>query len=223
MDRINADLLRTFVEVAKVEHLSRAAEALQADQSTVSRKVARPEQEAEFCSSSGSAGTSASPRPDGGWWDGPSASSTTSATPSPRPREPWQPRAAGSASPSCTRSARAGSRKRRARFLEGYPAERFTLEEGTTAEVMSGVLGGTTTSASSDRRPPVSWTSRSSPLPRARCRVVPTMSPRRQELLHARGRRQRAADPAAVAQRAPPRDRRGLRRPGAHHPRGLRG
>ena len=45
MDRINADLLRTFVEVAKVEHLSRAAEALQADQSTVSRKVARLEQE----------------------------------------------------------------------------------------------------------------------------------------------------------------------------------
>ena len=45
MDRINADLLRTFVEVAKVEHLSRAAEALQADQSTVSRKIARLEQE----------------------------------------------------------------------------------------------------------------------------------------------------------------------------------
>src|SRR5450759_3421112 len=45
MDRINADLLRTFVEVAKVEHLGRAAEALHADQSTVSRKVARLEQE----------------------------------------------------------------------------------------------------------------------------------------------------------------------------------
>ena len=30
MDRINADLLRTFVEVAKVEHLGRAAEALAA-------------------------------------------------------------------------------------------------------------------------------------------------------------------------------------------------
>jgi LysR family transcriptional regulator, transcription activator of glutamate synthase operon len=45
MDRINADLLRTFVEVAKVEHLGRAAEALQADQSTVSRKIARLEEE----------------------------------------------------------------------------------------------------------------------------------------------------------------------------------
>ena len=45
MDRINADLLRTFVEVAKVEHLGRAAEALHADQSTVSRKVASLEQE----------------------------------------------------------------------------------------------------------------------------------------------------------------------------------
>ena len=32
--------------------------------------------------------------------------------------------------------------ERLARFLESYPAVRFTLEEGTTAEVMSGVLGG---------------------------------------------------------------------------------
>src|SRR5438445_13741305 len=45
MDRINADLLRTFLEVARLEHLGRAAEVLQADQSTISRKVARLEQE----------------------------------------------------------------------------------------------------------------------------------------------------------------------------------
>src|SRR5476649_2103037 len=45
MDRINADSLRTFLEVARVEHLGRAAEALQADPSTVSRKIARLEQE----------------------------------------------------------------------------------------------------------------------------------------------------------------------------------
>ena len=32
--------------------------------------------------------------------------------------------------------------ERLARFLESYPAVRFTLEEGTAAEVMSGVLGG---------------------------------------------------------------------------------
>ena len=45
MDRINADTLRTFIEVARVEHLGRASEALQADPSTVSRKIARLEQE----------------------------------------------------------------------------------------------------------------------------------------------------------------------------------
>ena len=45
MDRINADLLRTFIEVARLEHLGRAAEALQNDQSTVSRKIVRLEHE----------------------------------------------------------------------------------------------------------------------------------------------------------------------------------
>src|SRR5438552_469079 len=45
MDRINPDLLRTFVQVAKVEHLGQAAEILGADQSTVSRKIARLEAE----------------------------------------------------------------------------------------------------------------------------------------------------------------------------------
>jgi DNA-binding transcriptional LysR family regulator len=45
MDRINADLLRTFVEVARLEHLGRAADVLQTDQSTVSRKIARLEKE----------------------------------------------------------------------------------------------------------------------------------------------------------------------------------
>ena len=45
MDRINADLLRTFLEVARLEHLGRAAEVLQADQSTISRKIARLEEE----------------------------------------------------------------------------------------------------------------------------------------------------------------------------------
>ena len=45
MDRINPDWLRTFIEVARLEHLGRAAEVLHADQSTVSRKIARLEQE----------------------------------------------------------------------------------------------------------------------------------------------------------------------------------
>jgi LysR family transcriptional regulator, transcription activator of glutamate synthase operon len=45
MDRINSDLLKTFLEVARAEHLGRASEVLIADQSTVSRKIARLEQE----------------------------------------------------------------------------------------------------------------------------------------------------------------------------------
>src|SRR5438445_9039773 len=45
MDRINADLLRTFLEVARLEHLGHAADVLGADQSTVSRKIVRLEAE----------------------------------------------------------------------------------------------------------------------------------------------------------------------------------
>lgn len=45
MNRINGDLLRTFIEVARSEHLGRAAELLQTNQSTVSRKIARLENE----------------------------------------------------------------------------------------------------------------------------------------------------------------------------------
>src|ERR1017187_10977040 len=45
MDRINPDSLRTFREVARVEHLGRASETLQQDPATVSRKIARLEEE----------------------------------------------------------------------------------------------------------------------------------------------------------------------------------
>jgi LysR family transcriptional activator of glutamate synthase operon len=45
MDRINPDLLKTFLEVARAEHLGRAADNLIADQSTVSRKIVRLEEE----------------------------------------------------------------------------------------------------------------------------------------------------------------------------------
>ena len=44
MDRINVDSLRTFLAVARHGHVGRAAEALLADQSTVSRKIARLEE-----------------------------------------------------------------------------------------------------------------------------------------------------------------------------------
>src|SRR5260370_37654018 len=45
MDRINVDGLRTFLAVAQHGHLEHAAEALGAEQSTVSRKIARLEEE----------------------------------------------------------------------------------------------------------------------------------------------------------------------------------
>lgn len=45
MDRINVDALRTFIAVAQHGHLGRAADHLSADQSTVSRKIARLEGE----------------------------------------------------------------------------------------------------------------------------------------------------------------------------------
>src|SRR3979411_2903751 len=45
MDRINVDGLRTFLAVAHHGHLGHAAEALGAEQSTVSRKIARLEEE----------------------------------------------------------------------------------------------------------------------------------------------------------------------------------
>src|ERR1700756_4560541 len=45
MDRINVDGLRTFLAVAHHAHLGHAAEALGQEQSTVSRKIARLEEE----------------------------------------------------------------------------------------------------------------------------------------------------------------------------------
>jgi DNA-binding transcriptional LysR family regulator len=45
MNRINPDGLETFLAVARHEHLGQAAESLHADQSTVSRKIARLEAE----------------------------------------------------------------------------------------------------------------------------------------------------------------------------------
>src|SRR5207249_9308537 len=44
-DVCSSDLLRTFLEVAKLEHLGHAADVLGADQSTVSRKIVRLETE----------------------------------------------------------------------------------------------------------------------------------------------------------------------------------
>jgi len=196
--------------------------ALQADQSTVSRKVARLEQEVGSCSSSGSAGTSASPQAGRRLVGRAERILDDLRDAIAEPKEPLPPRAAGSASPSCTRSGLAGFRSA-SPLLESYRRSRFTLEEGTTAEVMSGVLAVTTISASSAHRRP-GWSIRDpSPLPRARRRGGPGQPPS--------GRRSSctledvAGEPLILPdpERAPAGHRRCFRGPGADHPRRLRG
>ena len=142
MDRINADLLRTFLEVARTEHLGRAADVLQADQSTVSRKITRLEEEVsvplfERIGRSirlTQAGRRFVPRAERLLNDLRDAIAD----------------AEGAVSAETGRVHvgflhTVGSRwlpERLARFLTEHPAVRFTLEEGTTAEVLSGVLAG---------------------------------------------------------------------------------
>jgi len=45
MDRINSDILQTFLLAADTEHLGRTADGMNAEQSTISRKIARLEEE----------------------------------------------------------------------------------------------------------------------------------------------------------------------------------
>ncbi|TME45609.1 MAG: LysR family transcriptional regulator [Chloroflexi bacterium] len=142
MNRINADLLRTCVEVARVEHLGRAAEVLQADQSTVSRKIARLEEEVGVplferigrsirLTQAGRRFVAKAERLLDDLRDAiADAEGAVSAetgqvhigflhTVGAR----WLP-------------------ERLARFLRAYPGVRFVLEEGTAAEVVSGVVAG---------------------------------------------------------------------------------
>lgn len=142
MNRINADLLHTFVEVARTEHLGRAAEILQSDQSTVSRKIARLEHAVGVplferigrsirLTRAGRRFVSRAERILGDLRD---AVADAAGTVSPESGEVhlgflhtvgarWLP-------------------ERLARFLELYPGVRFILQEGTTAEVVAGVLEG---------------------------------------------------------------------------------
>jgi len=142
MERINADLLRTFLEVARVEHLGRAAEMLQADQSTISRKITRLEEEVgvplfERIGRSvrlSQAGRRFVPRAERLLNDLRDAIAEAEGAVSAETGQVhvgflhtvgarWLP-------------------ERLARFLQAYPAVRFSLEEGTTAEVVSGVVAG---------------------------------------------------------------------------------
>ena len=142
MDRINADLLRTFIEVARLEHLGRAADALQSDQSTVSRKIARLEHEIgvplfERIGRSirlTKAGQRFVGRADRILSELRDAVAEAAGTVSAETGEVhlgflhtvgarWLP-------------------ERLARFLDQYPGVRFTLEEGTSGEVVAGLLDG---------------------------------------------------------------------------------
>ena len=142
MDRINADLLRTFIEVARLEHLGRAADALQSDQSTVSRKIARLEHELgvplfERIGRSirlTKAGRRFVGRAERILDEIRDAVAEAAGTVSAETGEVhlgflhtvgarWLP-------------------TRLARFLEQYPGVRFILEEGTAGEVVSGLLEG---------------------------------------------------------------------------------
>jgi DNA-binding transcriptional LysR family regulator len=142
MNRINADLLHTFVEVARTEHLGRAAEILQSDQSTVSRKIARLEHAVGVplferigrsirLTRAGRRFVARAERILGELRD---AVADAAGTVSPESGEVhlgflhtvgarWLP-------------------ERLARFLELYPGVRFILQEGSTAEVVAGVLEG---------------------------------------------------------------------------------
>ena len=142
MDRINADLLRTFIEVARLEHLGRAADVLQTDQSTVSRKIARLENEIgvplfERVGRSirlTKAGRRFVGRAERLVADIRDAVAEAAGTVS-----------AESGEVHLGFLHTAGARwlpERLARFLEQYPGVRFILEEGTTGEVASGVLDG---------------------------------------------------------------------------------
>src|ERR1700736_1850898 len=142
MDRINADTLRTFIEVARVEHLGRASEALGADPSTVSRKIARLEQEIGVALFE-RIGRSIRLTQAGKRFVGRAERLLSDLREAVADAE-----GAVSAESGEVRGGslhRVGARwlpQRLARFLQMHPGVRFILEEGTTAEVASGVLAG---------------------------------------------------------------------------------
>ena len=142
MDRINPDLLRTFIEVTRIGNLGRAAETLQTDQSTVSRKIARLEDAVgvELFERVGrairltQAGRRFLPRAERLLSEISDAVAEAVGTVSAETGEVrigflhtigarWLP-------------------ERLARFLQSYPRVRFTLKEGNAAEITSGLLNG---------------------------------------------------------------------------------
>src|SRR5487761_1030002 len=133
MERINADSLRTFIEVARVEHLGRAAETLQADPSTVSRKIALLER----------IGRSIRLTQAGKRFVGRAERLLSDLRDAVADAEGAVSAESGEVRVGFLHTV--GARwlpQRLARFLRARPGVRFILEEGTTAEVASGVLAG---------------------------------------------------------------------------------
>ena len=142
MDRINADSLRTFIEVARLEHLGRAAEALAADPSTVSRKIARLEEEVGVplferigrsirLTQAGQRFLGRAERILGDLREAVADAEGALSAESGEVRVGFLHTVGARWLP-----------ERLARFLAAHPGVRFILEEGTTAEVASGVLAG---------------------------------------------------------------------------------
>jgi LysR family transcriptional activator of glutamate synthase operon len=142
MDRINADSLRTFLEVARLEHLGRASEALQADPSTVSRKIARLEQEIGVPLFE-RIGRSIRLTQAGKRFVGRAERLLSDLREAVADAEGAVSAESGEVRVGFLHTV--GARwlpQRLARFLQAHPGVRFILEEGTTAEVASGVLAG---------------------------------------------------------------------------------
>jgi LysR family transcriptional activator of glutamate synthase operon len=142
MDRINADLLRTFLEVARLEHLGRAAEVLQADQSTISRKVARLEQEVGVPLFE-RIGRSIRLTQAGRRMVGRAERLLNDLRDAIADAEGAVSAETGQVSVGFLHTV--GARwlpERLARFLQSHPKVRFVLVEGTANEVVSGITGG---------------------------------------------------------------------------------
>ena len=142
MNRINPDLLRTFLEVGKSGHLGRASEILLTDQSTVSRKIARLEDEVGVplferigrnirLTQAGQRFTIRAERLLYEFKDAIADAQHTMTAESGQIHVGFLHTVGARWLP-----------ERLARFLAVHPAVKFNLNEGTTAEVTTGVLNG---------------------------------------------------------------------------------
>ena len=142
MNRINADLLQTCIEVARVEHLGRAADVLHADQSTVSRKIARIEEEVGVALFE-RVGRSIRLTQAGRRFVSRAARILDDLSDAVADARGSVSAESGQVHVGFLHTV--GARwlpERLARFLRAFPSVRFILEEGTSAEVVGGLIAG---------------------------------------------------------------------------------